>query len=157
MSRTRELTITALIICMAGVMLYSTFAVRELYPFAPYTMYATRYNPATFSDIRVFFITHEGTETPVENELIFPMDEARLSMGLMAVSVKKEDENDLEPAGNQKLADVFEMYKRNCSESDSQLPVFIGLRAYHFNWGSHEALLDGVPAQKKVIAEYLQQ
>lgn len=65
---------------MLAIMSFCVVTTRELYPFAPYTMYSHPFTPASFHEVRIF-IGKDSTEfelTPTLNNIIAPFDEARI-------------------------------------------------------------------------------
>jgi hypothetical protein len=68
-------SLTLFVICLS---LYCTFSGRELYPFAPFTMYSYRHS-ITENTFFNFFCVNGPEEIPLRNEMTFPFDDARLS------------------------------------------------------------------------------
>ena len=62
---------------------------KEVYPFAPYTMYSSTYS-ADNEFIRVMFVDAEGEESEIQKFLIAPWDEARLTNVLGNLYSKKD-------------------------------------------------------------------
>jgi hypothetical protein len=62
-------------------MVFCLFTKAELFPFAPYMMYAYRYSPETYQEVQVFYENSSGDYIEItehSSNIIKPFDEARL-------------------------------------------------------------------------------
>ena len=108
-----QLFITAFI---SSMMIFCMISLKEYYPFAPYTMYsyAHRINGFLFYD---FYCEVEGRRVPVVNEMISPLDEARLKTSIGVDYLEKKNFDDL----RSKLINLKELIIRNNFQCDDLL------------------------------------
>ncbi len=62
-------------------MIFCLLSKKELFPFAPYTMYANRYSPEYYQEVQVFYENSTGDFLEIterSGNIIKPFDEARL-------------------------------------------------------------------------------
>ena len=125
---------------------------KEVYPFAPYTMYSSTYS-ADNEFIRVMFVDAEGEESEIQKFLIAPWDEARLT-NVLGNLYSKKDSAWQQPMQDL-LVDVYNIYEINKLVYHGKYKKeFEGLRVYLINWQTLEALREGVPGKKKLLAAY---
>jgi hypothetical protein len=89
-----RLIVTASVVLIMFVCLFTK---AELFPFAPYTMYADRYSPQTQFILSVDFQQPSDQWIEVQNQMIRPLDEARLKHAMMTQFFANHQSLDVDP------------------------------------------------------------
>lgn len=100
---------------MLVIMSFCVVTTRELYPFAPYTMYSHPFTPENFHEVRIY-IGKAGAEfelTPELNTMIAPFDEARIKDSFEQERWKNEGRRLESPAIRKKARDLLAIIEKN--------------------------------------------
>lgn len=100
---------------MFVIMSFCVVTSRELYPFAPYTMYSYPFTPESFHEVRIF-VGLNGIEfelTPALNSIIAPFDEARIKDSFEQERWKNSGRRLESPAIRKKAQDLLKLIIRN--------------------------------------------
>ncbi len=132
---------------MFATMAFCVVSTRELYPFAPYTMYSNSFTPESFHEVRIY-ISKNGTEIeliPALNNLIAPFDEARIKDTFEQERWKNEGRRLESPAVRKKARDLLKLIIKNTGvEYDSvRIGIFTFKNISDLRTGK-KTLLDGL-------------
>ena len=139
--------VVTLSIFITMAMVYAALAVDEIYPFAPYTMYAQRYTPEYNASIRVFFVDSEDNDAPMLDIQIHPMDVTRLAH---SIDMLVDYDKDWEVKVYEKLKDVFQLYKTNVRGNT----LYKGIVVYDYRWKNIDEMRVGEAEDKVLIKKY---
>jgi hypothetical protein len=117
-------------------MIYCLITKAELFPFAPYTMYANRYSPQEQRMLIVHLQNRSGAWVELEDQIIRPLDEARLKQAILTNYFAHESHLDTDSIRDQAL-DVLGLASKNGNFR------YRALRLQIFNYDSLEQLRSG--------------
>jgi hypothetical protein len=130
---------------------YDIAADQEHWPFSQYPMFSEAWTRPTFEWLRVFGVTADGSEFPLDqNRYIAPFDQSRLPKALRRMSDFPDSAARLETA----LRDVLTRYESLRVEQIHDGPPLAAVRLYELEWtiDPQASNLDR-PDRKTFIAE----
>ena len=140
--------ILAAFIAISG---YDIATDQEHWPFSQYPMFAEAWTSSSFSWLRVFGVTQDGREFPLDaNRYISPFDQSRLPKALRRMREYPDGQARLETA----LRDVMARYEVLRLREDHDGPPVVAMRLYELEWKIDPAAANvDRPERKTFIAE----
>jgi hypothetical protein len=139
---------------LAGFILGSTYDIvtdQEHWPFSQYPMFSGVWRSPTFTWLRLFGVTADGSEFPLdENRYIAPFDQSRLPKALRRIVDKPSRAASLPRA----LQDCLVRYDQLRADGQHDGPPLAAMRLYELEWtiDPEGANLDQ-PDRKELVAE----
>jgi hypothetical protein len=110
---------------------YDIITDREHWPFSQYPMFAEAWESPTFVWLRVFGVTADGNEFPLDaNRFVAPFDQSRLPKALRRI----REQPDADARIHRALRDVMTRYEQLRLESDHEGPPVVAMRLYELEW-----------------------
>jgi hypothetical protein len=110
---------------------YDVVTDREHWPFSQYPMFAGVWRSPTFTWLRLFGVTEDGREFPLDaNRYVAPFDQSRLPKALRRIL----DGRDGDARVQQALADCLARYEQLRREKSHDGPQIAALRLYELEW-----------------------
>jgi hypothetical protein len=141
---------------LAGFVLGSTYDIvtnQEHWPFSQYPMFAGVWTSPTFTWLRVFGVTADGREFPLDaNSYIAPFDQSRLPKALRRMLERSDGESRVTTA----LRDLMSRYEILRRSGAHEGPPVVGLRLYEVEYTiDRQAANVDRPDHRRFIAEVM--
>ncbi len=123
---------------------------KELYPFAPYTMYSYPFTPERFREVRIFIGKRGGESieiTPLQRKFIYPFDEARVKESFEKEKRKNPAGNLDSPVARTKARELLLLINRNTGGNYDLISVGI------YSFASLSDLRSGIKTRIEEINE----
>lgn len=133
-----QVFVTAFVLIVMSICIIGT---KEYYPFAPYTMYSYSHNLADQHFLR-FVCLNEGHQSPVTEEMIRPLDEARLGTSINDIYYSGGDKS-LIIAKLTALRDIVKRNSFSCGKVVLRFLKFPDAQAYFNDRGIVIATYEG--------------
>jgi hypothetical protein len=139
---------------LAGFILGSAYDIvtdQEHWPFSQYPMFAGVWTSPTFTWLRVFGVTADGREFPLdENRYIAPFDQSRLPKALRRMLAQADGESRVTTA----LRDIMKRYETLRRSEAHPGPPVVGMRLYELEYTiDRQAANVDHPDRRRFIAE----
>ena len=150
MPRRRAALVHAIMVVIVGISACAIARPVELWPFSPYSMYAGVSRGRSVRDIRLFGLTAESLEIPLNRtEFTHPWDPGRLRDAVIIL----ERENSQGQIADV-LRNILAQYEERRRTGDHAGPELSGLRLYRMTWTLDPwASNRDRPDEKELIAE----
>ena len=124
---------------------------QEHWPFSQYPMFAVAWTSPTFTWLRVFGVTADATEFPLDaNRYIAPFDQSRLPKALRQMVARPDGERRVTIA----LSDVMRRYEALRREGVHDGPPVVAMRLYELEWTIDRSAANvDRPDRRRFIAE----
>lgn len=144
----------AINLILAGFIAGSAYDIvtdQEHWPFSQYPMFAVAWTSPTFEWLRVFGVTADGREFPLNsNAYIAPFDQSRLPKALRRMLADADGQRRVETA----LGDVLARYETLRRSGSHQGPPVVGMRLYELEYTiDRQASNVDHPDRRRFIAE----
>ncbi len=151
MTARRRRLLNVVFAVLIGGSLYDIVLDREHWPFSQYPMFAGGWHESTFTWLRVFGVTADAREFPLDaNRYVAPFDQSRLPKALRRMLEDPQRSNRLDEA----LASVLARYQELASEGVHHGPPLAALRLYELEWTIDAAATNvDHPDRRRLIAE----
>jgi hypothetical protein len=150
-TRARIAFVNLVVLLLIGGSLYDIATDQEHWPFSQYPMFSGVWRSPTFTWLRLFGVTADGREFPLEtNKYITPFDQSRLPKALRRML----DERDGDARVRAALADCLARYDQLRADDRLDAPPLVALRLYELEWtiDPHAANVEQ-PDHRRFIAE----
>jgi len=150
-SRSRRIAINLVLLTLITGSLYDVAADQEHWPFSQYPMFSGVWQSPTFTWLRLFGVTADGREFPLDkNRFIAPFDQSRLPKAMRRMLDRRDGRARVEVA----LADCYSRYEELRREEYHNGPAIVAMRLYELEW-TIDAQGDNVdrPDRRQLIAE----
>jgi hypothetical protein len=151
MSPARRIIVNLVLIALIAGSTYDIVTDQEHWPFSQYPMFSGAWRSPRFSWLRVFGVTADGREFPLDaNRFIAPFDQSRLPKALRRIL----DGRDPDIRVRQALAECLARYEELRSQNRHEGPQLVALRLYELEWTiDPEAANIDRPDRRSFIAE----
>ena len=151
MSSGRRALLTLVFLAFIAGSLYDTVMDQEHWPFSQYPMFSGVWRSPTFGWLRLFGVTADGKEFPLEyNRYVAPFDQSRLPKALRQML----DEPDAAARIRTAIEDCLVRYEMLRVAGRHDGPRLQGMRLYDLEWRiDPDAANVDVPDARRLIAE----
>jgi hypothetical protein len=149
--RVRRVFVNLILAGFIAASAYDIATDQEHWPFSQYPMFSVQWTANTFTWLRVFGVTPDGREFPLdENRFVHPFDQSRLPKALRQILQRENGEAEIREA----LADLMTRYE-NLRRDDGRLgPPLAATRLYELEWTiARDAGNVDRPDRKTLIAQ----
>lgn len=127
----RRVFVNALILTFLAGSAYDVVTDQEHWPFSPYPMFSVAWTSPTFTWLRVFGVTPDGREFPLDgNRYIAPFDQSRLPKAFRQIAERRDGAAQLQTA----LAEVMTRYETLRQLDAHRGPPLAAMRLYEVQW-----------------------
>jgi hypothetical protein len=146
------LNLVALLLIVGSA--YDIVADQEHWPFSQYPMFSGVWRAPTFTWLRLFGVTADGSEFPLdENRFVAPFDQSRLPKGLKRILEGRDGPTRVRTA----LADCLARYEQLRREKLHDGPPLTALRLYELEWTIDPAAANiDRPDRREFVSEVTQ-
>ena len=150
----RRTFVNLILAAFIAITAYDIVTDQEHWPFSQYPMFAEAWTSSSFSWLRVFGVTEDGREFPLDaNRYIAPFDQSRLPKALRRMREQPDGKARIETA----LRDVMARYEVLRRDDVHEGPPIVAMRLYELEWRiDPEAANVDRPERKTFIAEVRQ-
>jgi hypothetical protein len=147
----RRTIVNLIIIGFIAGSAYDIIADQEHWPFSQYPMFSASWSSPTFTWQRVFGVTADGREFPLDaNRYVSPFDQSRLPKAFRQMMARKNSGPELRTA----LRDVMTRYETLRVDGRHEGPPVVGMRLYELEWTiDPQAANVDRPDRKRLVAE----
>ena len=151
MTSTRRIFLNLVFLAFICGSTYDIVTDQEHWPFSQYPMFSDVWRTPTFSWLRLFGVTTDGQEFPLDaNRYVAPFDQSRLPKALRRMRERPDADARLHTA----IADTLARYEVLRVEGVHEGPPLAAMRLYELEWtiDPHAANVDS-PDRQTFIAE----
>jgi hypothetical protein len=151
MSQSRRALLNLVFLAFIAASLYDIVTDQEHWPFSQYPMFSDVWRAPKFTWLRLFGVTAEGQEFPLDNNrYVSPFDQSRLPKALRQML----KEPDAQPRVRMAVEDCLARYEVLRIEGQHGGPPLQAMRLYELEWtiDANAANVD-YPDRKTFIAE----
>jgi len=131
MTSTRRIFLNLVFFAFIAGSTYDIATDQEHWPFSQYPMFSEVWRSPTFSWLRLFGVTQDGREFPLdENRYVRPFDQSRLPKALRRMRERPDGESRLRIA----IADCLARYEVLRMEGVHDGPPLTAMRLYELEW-----------------------
>jgi hypothetical protein len=131
MSFTRRTVVNIVLVALIAGSAYDIATDQEHWPFSQYPMFSGVWRSPTFTWLRLFGVTADGREFPLDNNrFIAPFDQSRLPKALRRILDGRDGEARVRTA----LADCLARYEELRRQKRHEGPQLAALRLYEVEW-----------------------
>jgi hypothetical protein len=151
MSTSRRAFLSLLFAALIGGSFYDIVRDEEHWPFSQYPMFRGVWRSPTFKWPRVFGVTADGHEWPLqEDRYIQPFDQSRLASAFRRVLQMPDGQSRL----NEALSELLVRYDQLAAERVHDGPPLAGLRLYELEWTIDAAATNVArPDRRRLLGE----
>jgi hypothetical protein len=147
----RRLAVNLILASFIAGSAYDIVTDQEHWPFSQYPMFAVAWTSPTFTWLRVFGVTADGREFPLNaNAYIAPFDQSRLPKALRRMLARADGERRVTTA----LQDVMARYEELRRSGEHDGPPVVGMRLYELEYTiDRQAANVDHPDRRRFVAE----
>jgi hypothetical protein len=151
MTTSRRAFLSLLFAALIGGSLYDIVRDEEHWPFSQYPMFRGVWRSPTFKWLRVFGVTADGQELPLqEDRYIQPFDQSRLASAFRRILQKSDGTSRVDEA----LSELLVRYDQLAAEGAHYGPRLAGLRLYELEWTIDAAAANVArPDRRRLLGE----
>jgi len=147
----RRVFVNLVLVAFIAGSAYDTITDQEHWPFSQYPMFSGTWTSPTFTWLRLFGVTAEGQEFPLDaNRFVSPFDQSRLPKALRQMLEKPDREAQVRTA----LPDLYARYEQLRRDERHDGPAIVALRLYELEWTIHpDAANVDAPDRRRLVSE----